>query len=99
MLIKKNAKKQLKIRQKYLKLYTKLICLKLILKNANLTNDFKLLVKKQFLKKYKNISIASLNRFCLQTSNFKSVYQKFKLNRQPLKNLANHGKIIGLFKK
>ena len=99
MLIKKNAKKQINKRKKYINIYHKLLCIKLLLKNSNFNNDFKTILKKFYLKKYNNINSASLNRYCLRTSNFKSVYQQFKLNRQPLKYLANQGKIPGLFKK
>ncbi len=99
MLIKKNVKKQIKKRKTYINLYQKLLCIKLLLKNTNLTDDFKLIVRQHYLKRYKNINLAILNRYCLQTSNFRSVYQKFKLNRQPLKYFANMGKIPGLFKK
>ena len=99
MLIKKNVKNQIKKRKKYCLNYTKLKLYKLLLSNHNLSSYFKLFIFNKYSKFQKRNGIAVVNKYCLKTSNFRSVYSKFKLSRQPLKYFASIGRIPGLYKK
>lgn len=97
--ISKRVKKDLNKRLNYRRTAYQILILKSIMRNEKLPINLRHYARYKLSKKYKDISISKLNRYCLFSNNFRSVYKQFKLSRRFLKDFASFGKIVGLTKK
>jgi ribosomal protein S14 len=97
--ISKRVKKDLNRRLDYKRNSYQIIILKSLIKNNKLPLTLRHYARYKLSKKYKNLSISKMNRYCVRSNNFHSVYKQFKLSRRFLKEYASFGQIIGLSKK
>jgi ribosomal protein S14 len=91
-------RKEISRRIKFAYHHDKILILKSIFSNQNLPIHLRYRAQIILAKKYKKNSLSKINRYCLYSSNFRSVSRKFKLSRGFLRNFASRGLIVGLYK-
>jgi ribosomal protein S14 len=92
------VRKEILRRRKFTYHHDQILILKSIYLNKNLPIYLRYRAQMLLAKKYKKDSLSKINRYCLYSSNFRSVSRKFKLSRGFLRNFASRGLIVGLYK-
>lgn len=97
--LSKRTKKDVKRRYAFERIAYQLYLLKSILKNIKFSTTIRHYARYKLSKLYKKKSFSKMNRYCVYSSNYKSVYKKYKLSRHFLKDFFRSGKIVGISKK
>lgn len=92
------VRKEILKRKRFTYHHDKVLILKSIFSNQNLPIHLRYRAQMLLVKKYKKDSLSKINRYCLYSSNFRSVSRKFKLSRGFLRDFASRGLIVGLYK-